>query len=49
MGEANTLQAFENKVLRKILGLHKAEVSETSGCYIIRNFVIYRGHLELLG
>jgi hypothetical protein len=42
------LQMFWNKVLKRIFGPKKDEVSNL-GCYITRHFVMYMGHLIFLG
>jgi hypothetical protein len=42
------IQAFENKLLRKISGPERDEVNSL-GYYIMRNFMIYTGHPVLLG
>jgi hypothetical protein len=45
--ERHKLEMYENKVLRKIFVLKKDEVG--LGHYTARNFMIYTGHLILLG
>jgi len=45
--EAHKLQGYENKVLRKTFEPKKDEVSAIG--YHVTNFVIYMGHLVLLG
>lgn len=42
------LQVFENRLLRNAFGTRNDEVNNL-GYYIMRGFVIYTGHLILLG
>jgi len=46
--EEHTLQVSKSKTLRKISGPEKDNINNLR-YYITRNFVIYTGHLLLLG
>jgi hypothetical protein len=47
--EGDNLQTFENKMLRKIFVANTDAVCEQLGWFILRNFIIYTGHLLVLG